>query len=327
MKTLLSSIAILSCFALNLYAGPLLVCEEPVHDFGNISDEAAVTHAYTITNGGDEPLNVTKAKASCGCTTPKFAPGILAPGESMDISVSFNPARRFGKQSKTVTISSNCSTKPSYQVRFSAKVLSALTITPTGVSLGNVGVGQTVTKVVKLTNNSETPMEITEAKGTGKFLDVKIRTITEGKAWELDVSNLPGAAAGRINDRVRIKYTGEKPGERYVSVFGSMVAPISIPANIAVKQGDTSTSFIIKGGSTTNFELLDVKWPGVTATRKIVNNGINGFNVTFDGLTVTPALNTQPIVVMTTVPGYESHQIPVTVAPVAAAPAAAPVAP
>jgi hypothetical protein len=77
------------------------------HDFGKIPDTAPVETKFVITNTGDKPLLVTNAQGSCGCTVPEYPKEPLAPGESRDMKVSFNPNGKEGVNNKTVTITAN----------------------------------------------------------------------------------------------------------------------------------------------------------------------------------------------------------------------------
>lgn len=77
------------------------------HDFGAISDAEHVHTTFTVTNTGNEPLIITSAKGSCGCTVPTYPTAPIAPGESGDIAVSFDPAGKPGVNTKTVTLIAN----------------------------------------------------------------------------------------------------------------------------------------------------------------------------------------------------------------------------
>lgn len=77
------------------------------HDFGKIPDTAPVETSFTITNTGSNPLMITNAQGSCGCTVPDWPKEPIAPGASADMKVSFNPSGKEGAQTKTVTITAN----------------------------------------------------------------------------------------------------------------------------------------------------------------------------------------------------------------------------
>lgn len=84
--------------------------ESETHDFGKIVMNKPVTYDFKYTNVGEQPLIITKAEASCGCTVPKYTSTPLKKGESGTISVTFNAATGPSTFSKTITITSNAKT-------------------------------------------------------------------------------------------------------------------------------------------------------------------------------------------------------------------------
>ena len=81
--------------------------EETVYDFGNIKEDGGkVTHEFTFTNVGKDPVKITDARAQCGCTTPEYPQEEIAPGESGTVKVTYNPLGRPGGFTKTVTVRS-----------------------------------------------------------------------------------------------------------------------------------------------------------------------------------------------------------------------------
>lgn len=78
-----------------------------VHDFGTITDDKPVSTTFTITNTGKKPLIISQAKGSCGCTVPTYPKTPIAPGETGNIEVTFNPKGKAGAQNKTVTLIAN----------------------------------------------------------------------------------------------------------------------------------------------------------------------------------------------------------------------------
>lgn len=79
--------------------------EKTTYDFGNIREEGGkVTHEFTFTNIGDEPVKINSARAECGCTRPEFPKEEIAPGASGVIKVTYNPLGRPGGFTKVVTV-------------------------------------------------------------------------------------------------------------------------------------------------------------------------------------------------------------------------------
>lgn len=85
---------------------PVFKFEELKHDFGEIKQGEQVSYTFKFRNVGKSPLVITKAKASCGCTVPKYDNKLVDPNEDGSIEVSFT-ASGPGMQYKTVKIFAN----------------------------------------------------------------------------------------------------------------------------------------------------------------------------------------------------------------------------
>ncbi len=89
--------------------GPLtdLKFTEETFDFGNLTAGEKASHTFKFKNTGKEPLVISNAKGSCGCTVPKWPKEPIAPGKSGEIEVTFDSKGKKGKQTKNVTITAN----------------------------------------------------------------------------------------------------------------------------------------------------------------------------------------------------------------------------
>jgi len=94
-------------------SGPITSIEfdEDTYDYGEIVDGEKVKHLYKFKNTGDNPLIISNAKGSCGCTVPQWPREPIAPGKSGEIEVVFDSKNK-GKvggspQSKRVTLTAN----------------------------------------------------------------------------------------------------------------------------------------------------------------------------------------------------------------------------
>lgn len=78
---------------------------ETVHDFGAFKEEdGKVRCTFRFINTGDEAVSVRAARASCGCTAPSFTKTPIEKGDTATVTVTFNPAGRPGRFTKTVTM-------------------------------------------------------------------------------------------------------------------------------------------------------------------------------------------------------------------------------
>lgn len=81
--------------------------EDELFDFGQISQGEKVEHTFMFENTGDNPLLITSAKGSCGCTIPEWPKDPIGPGEKGKIDVVFSSNGKKGKQHVTVTVVAN----------------------------------------------------------------------------------------------------------------------------------------------------------------------------------------------------------------------------
>ena len=85
---------------------------EEEYDFGKITQGESVTHEFKFTNTGNEPLIISKAEGSCGCTVPVYPHEPILKNQSSVIKVTFNSTGKQGIQDKTVTLTSNAIQQP-----------------------------------------------------------------------------------------------------------------------------------------------------------------------------------------------------------------------
>ena len=84
-----------------------MVFESSVYNFGKITEGDKVSYDFKFKNTGTDPLIITNATASCGCTVPAYPHAPIAPGATAVISVIFDSTGKSGIQNKQVMITSN----------------------------------------------------------------------------------------------------------------------------------------------------------------------------------------------------------------------------
>jgi len=90
---------------------PVVKWDKMVNDFGDIAYNVPKTAEFILTNAGKEPLIISSAKASCGCTNAKFSQEPILPGKSTSVSATYNAAAP-GVFTKTVTVITNADPNP-----------------------------------------------------------------------------------------------------------------------------------------------------------------------------------------------------------------------
>ena len=83
---------------------------DSVYDFGKIKEGSLVEYSFRFKNTGTNPLVITSAVGSCGCTVAEKPEQPVLPGEIGYLKVKFDSQNRVGEAHKTVTVSANVAT-------------------------------------------------------------------------------------------------------------------------------------------------------------------------------------------------------------------------
>jgi hypothetical protein len=90
---------------------PVAKWDKMVNDFGEITFNIPKSAEFTLTNAGKEPLIISSARASCGCTNLKYSQEPILPGKTSIVSATYNAASP-GIFTKTVTVTTNADPNP-----------------------------------------------------------------------------------------------------------------------------------------------------------------------------------------------------------------------
>ena len=107
MKKIIGALILTFFISSISFAQAIFEFENDVYDFGKVKDGEKVTHVFKFKNVGQEPLQILKIDASCGCTQPEWPKTPIEPGQSSEIKVVFDSENRVGVTSRQITIQSN----------------------------------------------------------------------------------------------------------------------------------------------------------------------------------------------------------------------------
>jgi hypothetical protein len=85
---------------------PEITFTQELHDYGTIKQGADGSCEFRFKNTGKEPLIISNARGSCGCTVPTWPKEPVMKGQMATIQVHYD-TKRVGAFTKTVTIESN----------------------------------------------------------------------------------------------------------------------------------------------------------------------------------------------------------------------------
>jgi hypothetical protein len=115
MKKVFSILTALALFTFVAQAqkvgGPVMTFEKTEMDYGKIAQGSDPLRKFKFKNTGTEPLVITSAQGSCGCTVPNYKKEPVMPGETSEIEVRYD-TQRVGPFTKSVTIKTNEGEQP-----------------------------------------------------------------------------------------------------------------------------------------------------------------------------------------------------------------------
>lgn len=118
----LVSIAYTNVSSAQIETGAKIEFKKETHDYGTVKFGENGDCTFEFKNTGNEPLIISNAKGSCGCTVPDWPKEPIAPGETGKITVHYD-TQRAGAINKSVTINSNAVNEPIKVIRIKGNVL------------------------------------------------------------------------------------------------------------------------------------------------------------------------------------------------------------
>ena len=102
--------AMLLTFAINAqikgHKGAIIAFNNTTYNYGTISKGSNGECVFEFKNTGDEPLIITSAFSSCGCTVPSWPKEPILPNKKGEIKIKYN-TEKTGSFSKVIVVKSN----------------------------------------------------------------------------------------------------------------------------------------------------------------------------------------------------------------------------
>ncbi|HPS87579.1 MAG TPA: DUF1573 domain-containing protein [Spirochaetota bacterium] len=88
-------------------AGPVIVFEEMVYNFGKVNQESILKHTFIFKNKGKDTLIIERVKAGCSCTGTLLSEKEIPAGESGKLEIELDTETNSGELVRTVTVYTN----------------------------------------------------------------------------------------------------------------------------------------------------------------------------------------------------------------------------
>jgi hypothetical protein len=86
---------------------PVIEFEKTTYDFGEVIEGERLTYAFKFKNTGKSNLIIYSSEATCGCTTSQPPKAPVRPGESGEITVTFDSKGQKGNVQKRILVGAN----------------------------------------------------------------------------------------------------------------------------------------------------------------------------------------------------------------------------
>lgn len=276
---------------------PIIHVDESVQDFGVVWTGPDLEHTFVISNKGDADLKIERVKPSCGCTIAGNYPRTIAPGDSGKFPFKMKSAKLHKHFVKSVTITSNDPVTPDLRLKLQGEVKNYVDVDPPSANFGKI-IGQAKKeRVLRVTNNTETPLELELTNPADKRLDWELVPVEKGQVYELRVSTNPPHESGNINVTALLKTNIE--AQKQISV----VARAAIPERLEAQPRSINIPKSRAGSGT----------KGLTRVVRVNNYGdepVRVLEATIDDPTVTLTVNERTpgkayTILVQMPPGYE----------------------
>jgi hypothetical protein len=202
---------------------------EPVADAGEVRSGTSLVHRFRFVNQGPAAIEITGARASCGCLKPRLEQRTCGAGERGSLSLEVNtlsqtPGPHEWKAWITYKIGD-----ASYEslLQLHARIVAEITVRPAALT---IFAGSAVEHEIVLTDLRSTPLSIREVRPSSPHL--KSEVVGEYRD-----------ESGHQVRKLRLLVTGEYPDGRHEEVIGiytddPLYRELRVPVTI-VKQGRT----------------------------------------------------------------------------------------
>lgn len=265
---------------------PSIFSPEPSFLFGKRDSESEVKHEFTIVNVGTDTLEVKNVRTSCGCTVAELAKKVLAPGEETVVSATLKLKGKQGKLTKDITVESNDPNQPMYKLHLEGEAVPAILYDPQFFKFGRVEDDETHTATVSLKANKEgLSFKITNVEVADKTLKADVKTLEEGRDYEITLSNTEPMKEGNLNALVNI--STDNPDRPMIQiranaqVIGKLeVLPDQLNVTYSGDETKKTTQYMRVGiGRVKEFKITEVSTDAPGVTTELIERGSNNYNI------------------------------------------------
>ena len=244
-------------------SGPRIELAEDGFDFGRVEAGRVVRHDFAFTNVGNQTLEIRDIDASCGCTTIGEWDRKVEPGKSGIVPLMLNTTDLIGPTLKNIKMTCNDSSQPRLVLYMKVDVCKLIDARPKTASFAfGPDFQANQTRTIWITNNMEQPVTLKKPAFTNDSFKAELKTITEGRIFQLLVTAVPPLPEGSSIFPITIQTSSPKMPEVAVNVYASVQPSVSLrPSRIFLDPGPlkepANFTIAVRNESTNALQLSD----------------------------------------------------------------------
>ncbi len=211
-------------------AQPKLELSTDHWNFGQVWQGEPLKCSVTVKNAGTAPLEIVKVQSSCGCTVPSKPKSPLAPGESVEMTISYDSLRKVGAAHQKITVISNDPNNTNAVVRVTGEVKRAYAVKPrSGLVFGQLYQTSRDVRRCEIVNEYKEKLDLRlkEGQDFGPY-DIKLREIEPGMRYELSATTRPPLDVGTLRLDIELETGLELVPEAVVIAYGFVQPPVMV---------------------------------------------------------------------------------------------------
>lgn len=310
-------------------AGPRVQFASTTYDFGKANGDDLVPCAFTYTNTGVAPLELSEVTPGCGCMKVLDWTKQLAPGQSGTIHVRYDSHHYTGPFAKSISVTCNdpAYTRPMLEIK--GYVFRPLEITPPYASISLTAETPSNSAAVRIISHLDEPVFLSPPVSPNPLFVAALTTNIPGKEYLLTV-HTASAPSGPQFGAITIQTSATNLPPLSISANANIIPLVmSFPNHIRLPAGPLTNAYpyklslVNKSTNTLTISEPSVNAAGVTATMSDELAGQQyALMLTFPaGFEVKPGENIE-LSVKCSNPLFPLLKVPVTQAPRPTAPSA-----
>lgn len=318
---LLSGVAVLGGVA---GAAPVIMSPEPTFNFGEVNNDQKVVRDFVIKNAGDEPLQITDVKTTCGCTVAKPAVNTLAPGEETKVTVTFDLKGKQGPQTKKITVLTNDPQTPQYYLELTGTSVALVMLEPGLINFGKIEDTEPRTEKIRVyTTRPDYTFELTDVTVSGAApVTAVVEPVAAGRDYNIVVTTNPNLMPGSIAGEISVSTSDTSRPPMKIRIFGTVIGPLKVqPPRVSIQstanpeEGNRTQFLQITAGRTKEFELLEAISPVEGMGVELIKRKDNDYHVKLTNIPLDNTLKGKEIIIRTNLPDSPEIRIPIDVRP------------